>query len=65
VLALITPPVEMNLYVIRGVAGAPFSEVIRGVLPCALLILMGLVVVFTFPQLATWLQQVAGFGGGR
>lgn len=55
----------MNLYVIRGVAGAPFSEVIRGVLPCALLILMGLVVVFTFPQLATWLQQVAGFGGGR
>jgi C4-dicarboxylate transporter DctM subunit len=55
----------MNLYGIKGIAGAPLSEVIRGVLPCALLILMGLVVVFTFPQLATWLQQVAGFGGGR
>jgi C4-dicarboxylate transporter DctM subunit len=62
-LALITPPVGMNLFVIKGIAKAPLSEVILGALPYAALMLMGLVLVFIFPQLATWLPRAAGFGG--
>lgn len=63
-LALITPPVGMNLFVIKGIARAPLSEVIVGALPYAVLMLMGLILVFIFPQLATWLPRAAGFGGG-
>lgn len=62
-LALITPPVGMNLFVIKGIAKAPLSDVIRGALPYATLMLLGLVIVFAFPTLATWLPRVAGFGG--
>ncbi|MFV2002851.1 MAG: TRAP transporter large permease, partial [Paracoccaceae bacterium] len=36
-LALITPPVGMNLFVIKGIARAPLAEVIRGAMPYVLL----------------------------
>lgn len=62
-LALITPPVGMNLFVIKGIAKAPLVEVIRGALPYAALMLLGLVIVFAYPPLSTWLPRVAGFGG--
>ncbi|WP_282027741.1 TRAP transporter large permease [Ruegeria faecimaris] len=62
-LALITPPVGMNLFVIKGIAKAPLYEVIRGALPYAALMLLGLILVFAFPSLSTWLPEAAGFGG--
>jgi len=62
-LALITPPVGMNLFVIKGIAKAPLSDVIRGALPYAVLMLLGLIIVFAFPALSTWLPRAAGFGG--
>jgi C4-dicarboxylate transporter DctM subunit len=62
-LALITPPVGMNLFVIKGIAKAPLSEVIRGALPYAALMLVGLIIVFLLPSLSTWLPKAAGFGG--
>jgi len=61
-LALITPPVGMNLFVIKGIAQAPMDQIIRGILPYVLLMLLGLVIVLTVPQTATWLPQIAGFG---
>ena len=62
-LALITPPVGMNLFVIKGIAKAPLAEVICGALPYAALMLLGLVIVFLIPELATWLPAAAGFKG--
>lgn len=61
-LALITPPVGMNLFVIKGIAQAPMGQIIRGILPYVLLMLLGLVIVLTVPQTATWLPHIAGFG---
>lgn len=61
-LALITPPVGMNLFVIKGIANAPLAEVIAGSLPYVLLMILGLVVVLAFPGLSTWLPEIAGFG---
>ncbi len=61
-LALITPPVGMNLFVIKGIAKAPLSQVIKGAFPYAVLMLIGLVIVFACPALATWLPKAAGFG---
>lgn len=61
-MALITPPVGMNLFVIKGIAKAPLSQVIIGSAPYAGLMLIGLLLVFVFPPLATWLPDLAGFG---
>ncbi|MFC2065482.1 TRAP transporter large permease [Chloroflexota bacterium] len=54
-MAVITPPVGMNLFVIRGISGAPLSEVIRGSYRFVFLQALTLVLVIVFPQLALWL----------
>ena len=61
-LALITPPVGMNLFVIKGISGANLDSIIRGILPYVLLMVLGLVIVLVVPETATWLPKVAGFG---
>ncbi|MBL4786968.1 MAG: TRAP transporter large permease [Cohaesibacteraceae bacterium] len=61
-LALITPPVGMNLFVIKGIAQAPLAEVIRGALPYVLILILGLIAVLLFKPLALWLPELAGFG---
>lgn len=51
-LALITPPVGMNLYVVQGVRGrGELADVYRGILPfvAAMLIMVGLIVIW--PQI--------------
>lgn len=58
---LITPPVGMNVFVIKGVAGdVPLGAIFRGVTPfiAALIIAVGLVIAF--PQIALWLPGVLG-----
>ncbi|TPI27931.1 TRAP transporter large permease [Mesorhizobium sp. B3-2-1] len=62
-LALITPPVGMNLFVIKAISGAPLAEVIRGIMPYVVLLILGLFMVWLFPELSLWLPTQAGFGG--
>ena len=61
-LALITPPVGMNLFVIKGISGANLDLIIRGIFPYVILMLIGLIIVMVFPDTATWLPKAAGFG---
>ncbi|WP_394890599.1 TRAP transporter large permease subunit [Mesorhizobium sp. AaZ16] len=61
-LALITPPVGMNLFVIKGITNAPLSQIIRGSSPYVALLIGGLVLIWAFPQLSLWLPTSAGFG---
>jgi C4-dicarboxylate transporter DctM subunit len=61
-LALITPPVGMNLFVLKGITNAPLAEIVRGTLPYVLLLIVGLFIVWAFPQLALWLPLASGFG---
>jgi C4-dicarboxylate transporter DctM subunit len=61
-LALITPPVGMNLFVIKAISQAPLAEVIRGIVPYVLLLILGLFVVWLFPELSLWMPRNAGFG---
>ncbi|MBC7325804.1 MAG: TRAP transporter large permease subunit [Moorella sp. (in: Bacteria)] len=62
-MALITPPVGLNIYVIQGIGNASMTDVVRGVLPFMLLLLVGLVLLYFFPQLALWLPGTMGLGG--
>jgi C4-dicarboxylate transporter, DctM subunit len=53
---LITPPVGLNLYVVQGIApDIPLATVLRGSIPFILLLMLGIVILCVFPQLATWL----------
>jgi C4-dicarboxylate transporter DctM subunit len=61
-LALITPPVGMNLFVIKGITGAPLTQIMRGAAPYVAILIVGLFIVWSFPQLALWLPQQSGFG---
>jgi C4-dicarboxylate transporter DctM subunit len=56
-LALITPPVGMNLFTIKAIAKAPIEPIIRGVLPYTVILLAGLGLVLAFPSLALWLPS--------
>ena len=61
-LAMLTPPVGLNLYVLAGAAKAPVGEVARGSLPFILLMVCLLMLVTFFPDLALWLPNRV-FGG--
>ncbi|MDR1732300.1 MAG: TRAP transporter large permease [Synergistaceae bacterium] len=58
-LALITPPVGMNLYVINGLRkDITMKDVISGVIPFIVLMLLFLITVIAFPRMSTWLPSI-------
>jgi TRAP-type C4-dicarboxylate transport system permease large subunit len=58
-LALITPPVGMNLYVVQGVRGrGTVAEVIAGVTPFLLCLLALTALITIFPGIVMWLPQL-------
>ena len=59
-LALITPPVGMNLYVVQGVRKEGLiTDVIIGVLPFLGVMFLLIVLLWLFPALALWLPGIA------
>ncbi len=57
-LALLSPPIGLNLFVMSNVTGRPVSEVLRGTIPF-FLIMLGLLMLVTFvPALSTWLPNL-------
>jgi C4-dicarboxylate transporter DctM subunit len=58
-LALITPPVGMNLFTIKAISKAPIGEIIRGIAPYVVLLIFGLGIVMAFPDLSLWLPRTA------
>lgn len=64
-IALITPPVGMNLFVVHGVRkdGGAYSDVIRGALPYAVLMVLFTIMLMIWPGLVLWLpDMLAGRG---
>lgn len=57
-LALLTPPVGMNLFVLSSITRAPLAEVIRGIVPFTILLGLLLVAVVAFPGLSLWLPDL-------
>jgi len=57
-IALITPPVGMNLYVVQAVRGrGSITEVVRGVLPFLGCIFLLVAIMTAFPEIITWLPK--------
>jgi tripartite ATP-independent transporter DctM subunit len=59
--ALITPPIGVNLYVIQGIRGrGSMNDVIIGSLPFVLAMLLMIVALLIWPEIALWLPGVMG-----
>ncbi len=56
-LALITPPVGLNLFTIKAITRAPIAHIMQGSVPYVLILLVGLALLLAFPQLALWLPS--------
>jgi len=63
-IGLITPPVGLNLYVLKGVVpSVSLKEILLGSMPFVYLMLASMVILAFFPQLALWLpNQMMGAG---
>jgi len=57
-IGLITPPVGLNLYILRGVSEAPLGEIALGAAPFVIALILGLVILTAFPVLSLWLPSL-------
>lgn len=57
-MALLTPPIGLNLFVLSSITKAPVSEVIKGVTPFILLLACLLILVTYVPIISTWLPEL-------
>ena len=54
-IALITPPMGINLFMVRNTFDIKSSELLRGVLPFLVVLIFFLALMMAFPRLSLWL----------
>jgi TRAP-type C4-dicarboxylate transport system permease large subunit len=58
-MGLIHPPVGLNIFVIKNIApDIPLREVIWGVVPFVVLMVLAVVILCIFPEIATWFPEL-------
>jgi TRAP-type C4-dicarboxylate transport system permease large subunit len=59
-IGMITPPVGLNLFVLKGIVPkeVTMTDIMAGAVPFILVMLLGLLVIVLFPQIALWLPQM-------
>jgi C4-dicarboxylate transporter, DctM subunit len=58
-MAVITPPVGINVYVIKGVAGdVPLGTIFKGIVPFLIAEIVMVLLLLFFPQMATYLPSL-------
>ena len=56
-IAQITPPVGINLFVLQAMTGRDIWKITKAALPFFFLMLLGIVIIVMFPELATYLPR--------
>ena len=56
-MAQITPPVGFNLFVLQGMAKKDMGFIARSAFPLFLLMILAVIIIIAFPELALWLQE--------
>jgi C4-dicarboxylate transporter, DctM subunit len=58
-IGMITPPIGLNVFVLKGVAkDIPLNTIFRGILPFLYADIVRLILMVVFPPLITWLPMV-------
>ncbi|MFC1871197.1 TRAP transporter large permease [Chloroflexota bacterium] len=61
-MGVITPPVGINVYVIKGVApDVPLTTIFKGVIPFVIALVIGTTLLTIFPQIATFLPSFMSY----
>jgi len=55
--ALLTPPVGLNIFTVKGIVDEPLSFIIKSVFPFVLILIVGVLLMFLFPEIALWLPS--------
>ena len=58
--ALLTPPVGLNLFMIKGITGDRMWPIVKGNIPFAAMLLLGVIILLLFPEVSLWLPAVLG-----
>jgi TRAP-type C4-dicarboxylate transport system permease large subunit len=57
-MGVITPPVGINVYIIKGVAGdVPLETIFRGIFPFLVALIVCTIILIIFPQIALFLPS--------
>jgi tripartite ATP-independent transporter DctM subunit len=57
-IGLLTPPMGLNLFVMNGIApDIPLRDIMRGVTPFLLLMVLGILLLCAFPEIVMWLPN--------
>ena len=56
-MAQITPPVGFNLFVLQGMAKKDMGFIARSAFPLFLLMILAVIIIIAFPELALWLPE--------
>jgi len=57
-IGLITPPVGLNLYILRGISGASLDLIALGSVPFVIVLLLNMYLLTAYPVLALWLPSL-------
>ncbi len=61
-MGVLTPPVGVNVFVIKGIApDVPLERIFRGIFPFLLALIIATVILLIFPQIATFLPRFASY----
>jgi len=52
------PPVAIYVFILGNITGIPFKTIYKGVIPFLLALIVALILLFTFPQIALWLPNL-------
>ena len=62
-MALISPPIALNLVVIKHLTKAPSMEIDKAATPYMMIMALAILLLVLFPQIALWLPQMMKLGG--
>ena len=56
---LITPPVGMNVFIVAGASDVPLYDIFKGILPFLGALIVAVAIMTIFPQICTFLPNLA------
>jgi len=54
----IIPPIAIYVFILGNITGIPFKTIYKGVVPFLSALIVALIILFAFPQVATWLPNL-------
>ncbi len=54
----IIPPIAIYVFILGNITGIPFKTIYKGVVPFLSALVLALIILFLFPQIATWLPNL-------